>query len=164
MIQLLQQVQMLKQKKESKRKREQIAARAKAVVTRVRRNASKRADGAKLKQNNLAADLRSSMDALRSALQEEAKRATSLVEEQKGALKTAVGALNEKYDEAAEVQRQVKVLVECMHQHFRVVHAHIVVEIDGKVAETDEMVKKIHSQTENQTENTLTLIRGKSMA
>ena len=35
------------------------------------------------------------MDALRSALQEEAKRATSLVEEQKGALKTAVGALNE---------------------------------------------------------------------
>ena len=46
----------------------------------------------------------------------------------------------QKYDEAAEVQRQVKVLVECMHQHFRVVHAHIVVEIDGKVAETGESV------------------------
>lgn len=42
----------------------------------------------------------------------------------------------QKYSHAAEVHMKVKLLGECVSQHFHVVKAHVAAQVDGKVTET----------------------------
>lgn len=42
----------------------------------------------------------------------------------------------QKYDEAAKVQAQIKLLGECMRQHFQVVRSHVAAQLDSKITET----------------------------
>lgn len=42
----------------------------------------------------------------------------------------------QKYDEAAKVQAQIKLLGECMRQHFQVVRSHVDAQLDSKITET----------------------------
>ncbi|CAN0002597.1 unnamed protein product [Ectocarpus fasciculatus] len=155
MIQLLQQMQRVKQSKENRRKKGEISAKAKAVAAGVRRNASKRVDEVRTGQNKLATELRSTLGSLQAALEEEDHLASALMEEQEKAMKEAVDSLREKYEEAAKVQAQVKLLGDCMRQHFQVVRSHVVDQVGSKLTETDGVVHAIH----NQPDKTLSLIR-----
>ncbi|CAM9120187.1 unnamed protein product [Ectocarpus sp. 6 AP-2014] len=155
MMQLLQQMQRVKQSKENRRKKGEISAKAKAVAAGVRRNASKRVDEVRTGQNKLATELRSTLGSLHAALEEEDHLASALMEEQERTMKEAVDSLSEKYEEAAKVQVQVKLLGDCMRQHFQVVRSHIADQVGSKLTETEGVVHAIH----NQPDKTLSLIR-----
>ena len=43
---------------------------------------------------------------------------------------------SQKYDQAAEVRRKIKLLGDCMHEHFQVVRTHVAAQVESKIAET----------------------------
>eukprot|EP00903_Cladosiphon_okamuranus_P022893 g21085.t1 len=139
-------MQKLKQSQENKRRKAEIAAKAKAVGTTVRRHASKQVQEVKSNQEGRAAEVRSAIESLRKALEEEAKLASVLREENTRAMKEAIDILKERYAEAAKVHAEVRGLRDCMRKHFPVVRSHVAAEVEKKIVETEEAVRAIQNE------------------
>eukprot|EP00752_Nemacystus_decipiens_P005602 g5070.t1 len=146
LLQLLQQMQKLKQSKEHKRRKAAIAAKANKVDVAVRRHAARHVQEAKSSQDQRAAEIRSAMDSLRKALEEEARLAFVLREERTRAMKQAIDTLKERYAEVANVHAEVQVLRDCMREHFPVVRSHVEAEVEKKIVETGDVVRAIEDE------------------
>lgn len=47
-----------------------------------------------------------------------------------------ISSATQKYEEAAEVHRKVKLLGDCMRQYFQVVRTHVSMQVDSKMVDT----------------------------